>query len=52
MTEATRIKIRRLRTEIAFLHGDECIGGPSHAAEKKKLADQIAELEAKDGGGD
>ena len=43
--EGRKLRIVLLRREIAFLHGDSRIGGPSHTKEIEELNRQIRELE-------
>ncbi len=44
MSPADQLEITRLRTEIAFLRGDERIGGPNHECEIEALRARLRDL--------
>jgi hypothetical protein len=40
-----KLKIMHLRTDLAFIHSDECQGGPNKPEEKKEILRKIKEIE-------
>ncbi len=45
VSEGLEIRMRRLRTELAFLYGETRHGGPLREAEMEALRKQLRELE-------